>query len=77
MNHSLVNLKLNQEVAFETTSLNSEGYFTICTHNWSSLVYVKLQHKCNGNQIDIFGYPSTMKIVIKKNGKIIKERTIS
>lgn len=77
MHHLSDNLKLNQEVAFETTSLNSEGYFTICTHNWKSLVYVKLQHKCNGNRIDIFGYPDTMKIVIKKNGNIIKERTIS
>lgn len=76
MPHFKENIKLEQEVAFETTSFKSEGYFMICNHSWRTLIYAKMQHLRNGNRIDIFGYPETMKIVIKKNGKVIKERSI-
>lgn len=66
------NLRLLQEVAFEVTSLHSEGYFLVTETNWRTLVYCKLKHRANGNTIDIFGYPERNIIEIKKNGKVIK-----
>lgn len=71
---SNTNIKLQQEVAFETTSLQSEGYHVICSHHWRHITYVKLRHYGNGNVIDIFGYPQDNKLTIKKNGKVIKQR---
>lgn len=76
MHHSSDKLRLLQEVAFETTSLLSEGYHVICDHHWKDLIYTKTKHLHNGNVIDIFAYPRENKYVMKKNGKLIKERKL-
>lgn len=75
MHPSLDKLKTHQEVAFETTSLHSEGYHLICEHEFGDLIYCKMRHRYNGNVIDILGYPQERKVILKKNRKVIKSRT--
>lgn len=69
-------LKLLQEIAHEVLSLQSEGYRLLHEYKTDVIVCTAMQHKSNGNRIDIAGYPKQGHYYIKKNRVIVKERRI-
>lgn len=69
-------IRMLQEISFEVCSLESEGYHQQIQTNWPNINYRGMIHYRNGNRIDIFGYPLTGQLVVKKNNKVIKDRQI-
>lgn len=63
-------------VASWATSLQSEGYQQTFGYACFSLIFYKLKHSYNGNEIVIKGYPRDNFYFMLKNGKRIKSGKI-
>lgn len=76
MSHLSGNIRLLQEISFEVSCFQSEGYYMVTCVRWDNLYFDKLRHHANGNEIVVRGNPLNGELRVTKNGKTIKSRVI-